>query len=155
LAWKSASRPVQYYNLVVALGRTSGVICFPCHYQRIIYAPLLKPAGREFHGPVGLFLLFVFFYFNDFSTLVETAVGAYGVWQDHCSAIRTSHQVGGFQCVVGAAPIAASFRQFTFWLWGHSLLLYMIPVKRADYSGEDRERQAFFMLVFPFLNMLP
>ena len=66
--------------------------------------------------------------------------------QDHRSAIGASHQVGGFQGVMRAAPVAAAFRKFTLWLWGHSLLLYMIPVKRADYSSVTHERQARFLM---------
>jgi hypothetical protein len=89
-----------------------------------------------------LLLLFFFLYFNYFATFIKTAIWANSVWQDHRSAIGAGYQVGGFQRVMCAPAITAAFRKFTFRLWGHSLLLYMIPVKRADYIGDAYERQA-------------
>lgn len=103
------------------------------------------------HGSFVVLLLLIFFLnLNDFAAFIKTAVRANNMRQDHRSAIGTSHQVGGFQGIMSAATIAAPLRQFTLWLWGHSLLLYMIPVKRADYIGEVHERQARLFDHFPF-----
>ena len=38
----------------------------------------------------------------------------------HGTAVAASGQVAGFEEIVGAATIAATFGNFTLWQWGHA-----------------------------------
>ena len=40
--------------------------------------------------------------------------------QAHGTAVAASGQVAGFEEIVGAATIAATFGNFTLWKWGHA-----------------------------------
>jgi hypothetical protein len=73
-----------------------------------------------------LLLLFGFLYRNDLPALVETTIRADDVLRNHGTAIRTSNQVDSFQGIMGAPAIAATFREFTLWLWGHSFSFFCI-----------------------------
>jgi len=59
------------------------------------------------YQPVRLFLFL--FHADDFAALVMPAVGAYGMWQAHLTAIAARHQIERFQSVVGAPAVAAAF----------------------------------------------
>jgi hypothetical protein len=83
----------------------------------------------------------VFFYFNYFTTLILPAVGANGVRQAFLATVGAGGEVHGLHSIVGTAAVAATFRMFTLWMWGHALLLDMIAIralKRADYSHAGR-----------------
>jgi hypothetical protein len=66
-----------------------------------------------------LFLLVFLFYLNYFTTLIKTTIGANDMRQDHRATIRTGHQVGDFQGIMGTPSVTASFGEFPFRLWGH------------------------------------
>jgi len=68
-------------------------------------------------------LFFLFFFGNDFSTLVVTAIGTDCMRQAHLTAVTASDQVAGFEGVVRAPSVPASLGKLPFWLWGHGLLL--------------------------------
>ena len=56
---------------------------------------------------------------DDFTTFIESTIGADGVRKAHRTAIRTSRQIISLQGIMGAAHIAAALRVFALWMWGH------------------------------------
>jgi hypothetical protein len=64
-------------------------------------------------------LFFLFFNFDDFTTLIVAASRANAVRQTHLAAVAAGHQSGGGQCVMGAPAIAATLRVFAFRMRGH------------------------------------
>ena len=68
-------------------------------------------------------LLLFFLDLDHFLAFIMPTVGAGVVWQAHLAAIAAGHHVGGFQRIVGTAPIAASGSVFALWMWGHITLL--------------------------------
>jgi ABC-type arginine/histidine transport system permease subunit len=69
----------------------------------------------------GLLLGFLLFFFgcNYFSTLIMSAFWADCMREAHFTTIAALNQIVGFQCVMGAATIAAALRKFPFWLRNH------------------------------------
>ncbi len=96
--------------------------------------------------------------FENFAPFIITTFGANGMRQAHGTAVGAGGQIAGFQSVVGAAAITATFGNFSFWQRGHesfSLIQasgFLPDViflnKPADYSGVASERQVVFCFVF-------
>jgi hypothetical protein len=64
--------------------------------QRVVFS---RPA---------VFILSVFFDFDDFFTLVVATVRANTMRQPHLTAVRALHEMGDLQGVVGASLVSAS-----------------------------------------------
>lgn len=77
-----------------------------------ICKPMHKKKKRVIDHPFFLLLLCLFFYADNFPTLVMTAIGANRMGKTHLTTVAALHQIQGFQPIMRAPAITPTLGNF-------------------------------------------